>query len=150
MLNWIKSVLYGRSENLSEKGQYILLVDDSEVERTFYRKTLMKAGYQIFAASNALIAIESLKKRKPDLILLDLLMPDMNGKEMCRRIKCNDETKDIPVIFLTGNAKPGEVVECFDAGGEHYLEKPINGRTLVLEVGNILSDMKINNMVNSS
>ena len=97
MLNWIKSILTGGAKNAPvSKDRYVLVVDDSEVERRFYKKTLEKAGYEVFAASNALTAIESLEKRQPDLILSDLCMPEMDGKEMCRRIKCNENTENIP------------------------------------------------------
>lgn len=141
MFSWIKSFFSQTSESAQRMKQYILVVDDSEVERTFYRQTLQKAGYEVFAASNALTVIDSLKNRKPDLIISDLSMPDMDGKEMCRCIKANDETENIPVIFLTGKAKNGEVVDCFDAGGEYFLEKPIDAKTLVRQVQTILSDL---------
>jgi len=124
------------------KNKYILVVDDSDVERRFYCKALERAGYDVGFACNGISAIKEMEVRHPDLVISDLVMPGMNGKEFCQTIKNTERLEKIPFMFLTGSAAPGEVVECFEAGGEFYLEKPIDARTLVRQVGNIFNDLE--------
>ena len=138
----IKSLFSIGSKRAGLKGRYILVVDDSDVERQFYKSTLKRAGYHVLSVSGASEAMMSLENGHPDLIISDLDMPDIDGKELCRRIKNAEMTENIPVIFLTGSAKPGDVVECFDAGGDFYLEKPISAGTLIRQVNNIFNDLE--------
>jgi len=130
------------SKTNTPKNKYILVVDDSELERRFYCKTLRKAGYDVQSVRDGVSAIKEMEDRYPDLVISDLAMPGMNGKEFCQRVKNNEQTEKIPFMFLTGSAAPGEVVECFEAGGEFYLEKPIDARTLVRQVSNIFNDLE--------
>ena len=66
--------------------------------------------------------------------MLDLAMPGMNGKEVCKRLKNKDETKHIPVVFLTGSATAADVVECYDVGADYYLNKPIRPDVLIKQI----------------
>ena len=120
----------------------ILVVDDGQSERTFYAATLQKAGYKVETACCAREAMDYLGQKRPDVILLDFAMPDMNGNELCRRLKGSERTADIPVIFLTGSTGSADVMECFDAGGEYFLTKPISGKSLIRQVDTVLEDFE--------
>lgn len=102
----------------------ILVVDDMP-DHIAYSGTLLRAeGYRVFAASSGKAAIHFLEKRIPDLILLDIQMGDINGLEVCRMIKANDRTRDIPIIFLTSETSPEMIVQGFELGGCDYVKKP--------------------------
>ena len=135
MLKWLKSLLKsGNQEMTKPNGRYILIVEDGGVERAFYTKTLEKAGYEVASACDAFEAIKMIEKRIPDIILSDVSMPHMSGKEMCLKLKADDRTANIPIVFLTGSVRPMEVMDCFDVGAEHYLEKPIDAKCLVRQM----------------
>jgi len=143
MWKWIQSFLF-QDNSLSpvSQNQFILVVDDNETERVFYARTLDKAGYEIAMAQSAHEAMNLVRQRRPDVILTDFYMPEMNGHEMCRILKDDPETAGIPVIFLTSSDKSADLVECFDAGCEYFLKKPIDARSLVRQVNTVLSDLK--------
>jgi DNA-binding NtrC family response regulator len=102
----------------------ILLVDDVPANLTVLTFTLEPLGYDIFAAPNGTVALSIAAKARPDLILLDILMPGLDGLETCRRLKQSESTRDIPVIFITARGETESVVEGFRAGGVDYVVKP--------------------------
>jgi CheY-like chemotaxis protein len=122
--------------------KHVLVVDDGQSERTFYSATLKKAGYTVDTACCAKEALEVVQQKKPNVILMDFCMPDMNGNELCRQLKRSDDTAEIPVIFLTGSARSTDVMDCFDAGGEYFLTKPIQAKSLIRQVNTVLSDFE--------
>ena len=143
MWKWIRSFFSpGDGAFEASKNKHILVVDDSETERVFYARTLERAGYEITAAESGPQALGLVRQRRPDLILTDFYMPEMNGREMCRILKEDPQAADIPVIFLTGSTKPADVIDCFDAGCEHFLEKPIDAKCLVRQVNTVLGDLE--------
>lgn len=102
----------------------ILIVDDMP-DQIAYESAILKAeGYRVFAAVSGKTAFDFLSSKKPDLIVLDIKMSDMDGLEVCRRIKSNSETEDIPVIFVTANASPEIITEGFAVGCCDYVTKP--------------------------
>jgi CheY-like chemotaxis protein len=125
--------------NASEKT--ILIVDDGEVERHFIERTLRKRGFNTVSAVDGPQALTVLEDRKVDLILLDFSMPGMKGDEVCAKIKANDSTKHIPVIFLTGSASSHDLLECYEKGAEYYLNKPITGAALCKQVEMIFKEL---------
>ncbi len=141
MRQWLSSLFGGNRQKIPQ-NKYILVVDDGENERMFYTRTLKKAGYEVEAVNGGAAALESIAKRFPDLVITDFYMPEMNGRELCDRLKHDPRTAQIPIVFLTGSARPADIVDCFDAGCEYYLEKPIDARTLVRQVTTILSDLE--------
>ncbi len=102
----------------------ILIVDDSKVELKILEKLLTKNGYQLALAKNANEALDFLKTEIPDLILLDIVMPTMDGIELCKHLKMQDSTMNIPVIFLTGLSDTQSKLEAFQVGGVDYVTKP--------------------------
>lgn len=102
----------------------ILVVDDMP-DHIAYSGTLLRAeGYRVFAASSGKAAMRFLEKKIPDLILLDIQMDDINGLEVCKMIKANEDTRDIPIIFLTSETSPEIIGQSFDLGGCDYVKKP--------------------------
>jgi CheY-like chemotaxis protein len=122
-------------------GKRILVVDDGEVERKFISSSLEKIGLVVRTEPGGIPALNRIKDEKFDLIILDFFMPDLNGKEVCLRLKAENATKDIPVIFLTGSASPADLIDCYDAGAEYYLSKPISAKELIKQVTMILTDL---------
>ena len=112
----------------------ILIVDDVPQNLQVLRSTLQKANYRIAAANNGEVALRYLQKNTPDLILLDVMMPVINGFEVCRRIKAQEHLKNIPVIFLTARTEKEDVVTGFEAGGVDYITKPFNMSELMSRV----------------
>ncbi len=118
---------------LRKTPKKILVVDDSEVDRRFVERVLSRR-YQVFTADSGRSGIASALQNKPDLILLDYLMPDMKGPEVCHALKSEPSTENIPVIFLTGLDDAGAMVDGFEQGAENYLTKPIGQKDLLRQV----------------
>lgn len=103
----------------------VLIVDDVPENLALLSDALDEAGYQVMVATDGRSALDRLHHIAPDAILLDALMPGMDGFEACRRIKARPATRDTPVIFMTGLAESEHVVKGFAAGGTDYVTKPI-------------------------
>ncbi|MEO8429325.1 MAG: response regulator, partial [Verrucomicrobiota bacterium] len=112
----------------------ILVVDDQPANIQVVGSVLGKLGHEIIPASDGPTALRRLALRVPDLILLDLLMPEMDGCEVCRRVHANPEWKDIPVIFLSAADDNDFIVRAFEAGGVDYITKPFNQAELASRV----------------
>jgi signal transduction histidine kinase len=95
---------------------------------------MMEQGYQVHAAASGHAAIDIASTVLPDLILLDIRMPDLNGIAVCRALKASERTRAIPVIFLTGRADQSSLLDAFDAGGADYVVKPFEPRVLLARV----------------
>jgi CheY-like chemotaxis protein len=118
----------------------ILVVDDNETDRMLVRRTVEKMGHRVLVAEDGNVGFEMAKTKKPDLILSDCRMPQKDGITMCRQLKGDPQTKNIPLVFLTGVDSPATVVECFDMGVENYMCKPINPKILVSQIETILKE----------
>src|SRR6187402_2977672 len=112
----------------------ILVVDDQLPNIQLLGTVLGRLGYEIIPASDGPTALRRLALRPPDLILLDLLMPEMDGYEVCRRLRENPEWKDIPVIFLSAADDKDFIVRALESGGVDYITKPFNQAELVTRV----------------
>lgn len=112
----------------------ILVVDDQPANIQLLGNVLGKLGHEIIPASDGPTALKRLALRPPDLILLDLLMPEMDGCEVCRRVRENPEWQDIPVIFLSAADDKDFIVRALEAGGVDYITKPFNHGELVSRV----------------
>ncbi len=107
-----------------ERKATILVVDDSKTNLSVLGTILLDDGYHVALASSGKEAMECTQKESPDLILLDVIMPNMDGFEACRQFKANASTKDIPVIFLTALAETSYKLKAFEAEGVDYITKP--------------------------
>jgi len=115
----------------------ILAVDDTP-ENLDVVKGVLGADYIIRAAINGRVALKIADKQLPDLILLDIMMPEMDGYEVCQKLKSDTRTADIPVVFLTGSHDDSSQGKAFDLGAVDFITKPINGSDLKSCVDNIL------------
>jgi DNA-binding NtrC family response regulator len=106
------------------RREKVLLVDDVAGNLTLLTELIEPRGFEILAASDGTTALRIAARAQPDLILLDVLMPEMDGIETCRRLKSDPGTRDIPVIFITGRGDGASVVEGFRVGGVDYIVKP--------------------------
>jgi len=143
MLGFLKG-LFGPKGRSFSRVLKVLLVEDNELDRKVVTEILMKQGWHIIHAENGARAIESAKNNKPDIIIMDCLMPEMGGIEACREIKDSKETEDIPVIFLTSDETPSNIIDCFDVEAENYLAKPVNSKVLVENIIHIISEKNRN------
>jgi two-component system, OmpR family, alkaline phosphatase synthesis response regulator PhoP len=121
-----------------KKGQKILIVDDEQDILELIRHTLNKEGFEVHVAVNGQQAIEKAKKLLPDLILMDVMMPVMDGMEACRLIKDDSSVKDIPIVFLTARSEEFAELAGFEAGADDYIAKPIRSRVLLSRIKAIL------------
>jgi two-component system sensor histidine kinase/response regulator len=112
----------------------ILVVDDQPANIQIVGAVLGKLGHEIIPASDGATALKRVALRMPDLILLDLLMPGMNGYEVCLQLKLNPEWKEIPVIFLSATDDKDMIVRALDSGGVDYVTKPFNQAELISRV----------------
>ncbi|WP_413160596.1 response regulator [Capilliphycus salinus ALCB114379] len=121
----------------------ILIVDDSEDNLLLLSQILAKEGYNINSDLNGYSAIETALKHPPDLILLDIMMPDINGYEVCDRLKADSRTQDIPIIFISALNELFDLVKAFSMGAVDYLTKPIRIPELLSRVNTHLSLYKL-------
>lgn len=116
----------------------ILLVDDEPDILEFLSYNLKKEGYLVFTAINGKEAITIAKKERPHLIILDVMMPDMDGIETCREIREQEGLKDIVIAFLTARNEDYSQIAGFDVGADDYINKPIKPRVLVSRIKALL------------
>ena len=109
------------------KGK-ILLIDDAPDIAALMLKS---RGYQVDIAKDGLGGIEKAKSDHPDLILLDIMMPGMDGYEVCAKLKADPDVKEIPIIMVTAKDDPESVARCFEIGADNYIVKPFNLPALV-------------------
>ncbi len=118
----------------------ILLVDDSSTILMMERMILAKYGYELTTANDGQEAIDKASREKPDLILMDVVMPKMNGLEAVRHIHGNTETSAIPVIMVTTRSEVNNVETAFHNGCTDYVTKPINSIDLVTKIRSCLGE----------
>lgn len=115
-------------------GSRILVIDDEPDNLDLLCRALESAHYEVQVAVNGKKGLEVAESSHPDLILLDVMMPDLNGYEVCRQLKAKETLQDIPVIFLTGLDAASDVVEGFRAGGIDYIRKPFHKEEVLVRV----------------
>jgi serine phosphatase RsbU (regulator of sigma subunit) len=112
----------------------ILIVDDLPANLQFLNSILIERGYQVRPAINGQVALKIAQKSLPDLILLDIQMPGINGYEVCEQLKANDKTCDIPVIFISALSEVFDKVKAFSVGGVDYITKPFQAEEVLARV----------------
>ena len=130
------------SPNEENKAIKIVVIDDLESNRVFFRRVLEKRGYTVLTANTGEQGLAVVKQEQPKIVLLDFMMPGMRGPDVCKAIKNNQSTKDIPVLFLTSVDSPTDIIACYEQGAENFLTKPIQAGELIKNVEMILEDYK--------
>ncbi len=121
-------------------GKQILLIEDNPVNRRLAQFLLKSRGYEVWEATSAPEAFAALKERRPDLILMDIQLPEVDGLTATRHLKADPATRDIPVVAVTSYAMKGDETLALEAGCSGYVTKPID-KTIFLEtVAKILAE----------
>ncbi len=115
----------------------ILAVDDEKHIVRLVQINLQKEGYEVITASNGREALEQVEREKPDLVIMDVMMPEMGGFEALQEMKANEATSTVPVIMLTAKAQDADVFEGWKSGADLYLTKPFNPQELLTFVRRI-------------
>lgn len=121
-----------------EKLPTVLVVDDNQQNLELIQAYLEDVECRTQAAHDGIEALEMVRRNKPDLILLDVMMPKMSGFEVCRRLKGNPETGDIPVIMVTALNEFGDIERGIDSGTDDFVSKPINRLELLTRIRTML------------
>jgi DNA-binding response OmpR family regulator len=103
---------------------YILAVDDDEPVLRSVKRVLENADFTVRTASNGQDALKMITRERPDLVVLDIIMPGLDGLEVCRRIRADPYIAKVPILFLTAKGRPNDVAQGLDAGGDDFLTKP--------------------------
>ncbi len=125
---------YYRTKRNGEDGFHVLAVDDDPVNLQVVINHLEKAGYRVIPALSGADALEILKEKTPDIILLDVMMPRMSGFETARIIRTRHSPEQVPILFLTARDRPGDMAGGFDSGGNDYITKPFSKDELIARV----------------
>ena len=133
-----KTITNQKKNDESLKTPAILVVDDNEQNLELLQAYLEDVQCRTVPARDGIEALEIIKKSKPDLVLLDVMMPKMSGFEVCRRIKNNPQTADLPVIMVTALNELGDIERAIESGTDDFLSKPVNKLELVTRVKTML------------
>src|SRR3989454_4555677 len=115
----------------------ILIVDDDSDIQRLVSYNLSQAGFQVSAAVTGVAALHAVEERLPDLIILDIMLPDLGGLEVCRLVREREKSRRIPIIMLTARTEESDRVVGFELGADDYVMKPFSPRELVLRVKSI-------------
>ena len=125
----------------------VLVVDDIAANRNLLRETLEPVGYEVLLAPDGETALKVALRARPDVILLDVMMPGIDGFETCRRLKQSDATRGIPVLFITALSEMKSMVEGFHAGGVDYITKPFQTEEVLIRVKTHLENARLTQLV---
>jgi CheY-like chemotaxis protein len=120
----------------------VLIVEDNVDNFELVRFLLERAGYQVLSAANGIEGLDAAKREQPDLILMDLSMPELDGWNATARLKADEATRAIPVLALTAHTLPGDRKRAIDAGCDGYISKPINVASFDKLVATLLRQAK--------
>lgn len=133
-----QSAISNPHSNIPQSSE-ILIVEDSPLEAEMLRRCLVKAGYRITVAKNGEEGLQAARARHPALVVSDINMPVMNGYELCRGIKYDEELWNIPVILLTSLSEPENIIQAINAGTDSYITKPFVEASLLERVSSLLA-----------
>ena len=127
-----------RAEKEENKTPTVLVVDDNQQNLELLQAYLEDIDCETVPAHDGLEALEIIAREKPDLILLDVMMPKMSGFEVCKRLKTDPQTGDVPVIMVTALSEFGDIERGIDSGTDDFLSKPVNKLELITRVKTML------------
>jgi len=131
-------------------SQVVLIVDDIPDNLAVLHDALDESGYTVLVANDGAAALARARQVVPDVILLDALMPGMDGFEVCRRLRADSVTRAIPIIFMTGLTEPEHVVAAFAAGGTDYVTKPVRQSEVLARIAAHVSTARLMNQARSA
>ncbi|MGV7206721.1 response regulator [Oxalobacteraceae bacterium A2-2] len=136
--------------NPFERGKLVLVVDDVPENLAVLHDALDESGYTVLVANHGQAALERAAAAQPDIILLDAIMPGMDGFEVCRRLKADMATRHIPVVFMTGLTETEHVVAAFEAGGNDYVTKPLRTSEVLARIASHMQTARLMNQARSA
>jgi two-component system phosphate regulon response regulator PhoB len=120
----------------------ILLVEDEKSIVTLIKYNLEKEGFKVFCSETGEDALKIIKEKTPDLVILDWMLPDTSGIDVCRQIKIDKKFKNIPVLILTAKGEPDDKIKGLEVGADDYVTKPFNNKELLLRVKSLIKRSK--------
>lgn len=132
--------LFKSDKKTKYQNKCALVVDDSPVDRMLHVKIVERLGFKVITAQDGEAGLKLARQARPDLIILDCAMPNIDGPEMCRQLKSDPQLNKIPVLFITGSETPKNVIECFEAEAVNYLHKPIQPKFLASQIDMIFEE----------
>ena len=120
----------------------ILLVEDEKSIVTLIKYNLEKEGFKVFCSETGEDALKIIKEKIPDLVILDWMLPDTSGIDVCRQIKVDKKLKNIPVLILTAKGEPDDKIKGLEVGADDYVTKPFNNKELLLRVKSLIKRSK--------
>ncbi len=121
---------------------FILVVDDNRITTKLLRRYLEANGFEAMEAYDGIDCLEKVEQKKPDTIVLDVMMPKLDGYETVRRLKSQEHTKDIPVVIVTALNDVANQIKAIESGSDDFLSKPIEEKLLIAKV-KLLSDLRL-------
>jgi len=120
----------------------IFVVEDEEEIRELLEYRLVREGFRVSTTDNGVHALDAIRRERPDLVLLDLMLPGIDGLEICRALKQDDDSKDIPIIMVTAKSEESDIVLGLGLGADDYILKPFSPREVVARVQAVLRRMR--------
>ena len=120
----------------------ILLVEDEKSITTLIKYNLEKEGFKVFCSETGEDALKIIKEKIPDLVILDWMLPDTSGIDVCRQIKVDKKLKNIPVLILTAKGEPDDKIKGLEVGADDYVTKPFNNKELLLRIKSLIKRSK--------
>jgi len=140
----IEAILSGVTPQAGHlKNMTILIIEDNKCDQELVSRLIAKSGGKAITANNGKTGMSIACETKPDLIILDYFIADERGEEICRKLKDNAETKNIPVLFLTVNESSSDMINCLDAGAHGYMIKPVNAKSVISQIRYTLQNPNI-------
>ena len=125
-----------------EKNVKILVVEDSPTQAMLLKHMLIKNNYEASIAKNGAAALELIKQEPPTMIISDVMMPEMDGFELCKKLKTDERTSHIPIILLTARAAKTDKIEGLETGADDYIPKPFDADELLVRVKNLIEQRR--------
>jgi two-component system sensor histidine kinase/response regulator len=136
------------SNQIKNDDVEILIVEDSPTQAERLRRLIQAAHYRARVAGNGQLALAAIRERKPNLVLTDIVMPEMNGYDLCRAIKSDPTLRDIPVILVTSLNDPKDIIRGIECGADNFIRKPYAEDYLLNRIGHMLMNQKLRNNTN--
>src|SRR5580692_417379 len=134
----LQSLLGSRGVSVSMVNDRILVVDDEEDLAELVRYNLSKEGYQVTCVGSGELALSEARAQTPDLIVLDLLLPKVDGLDVCKQLKSDPKTQHIPIVMLTAKSEEADMVTGLECGADDYVTKPFSPRVLLARIRSVL------------
>ncbi len=128
---------------IEPKDMQVLIVEDSPTQAERLRRLIQSKSYQVRVASNGQLALALIREHKPDLVLSDIIMPEMNGYELCRAIKIDAGLRDIPVILVTALNDPKDIIRGIECGADNFIRKPYTEDYLLNRISQMLANQEL-------